>query len=47
MGQDVEHRVFTREDRTRFRGKVRQCLDVFATMLREARFDTERPRTGI
>ncbi len=47
MGQEVEHRVFTREDRTRFRGKVRQCLDVFARMLREARFDADRPRTGI
>ena len=47
MGQDVERRVFTREDRTRFRGKVRQCLDVFARMLKEARFDADRPRTGI
>ncbi len=47
MGQEVEHRVFTREDRTRFRHKVRQCLDVFARMLRESRFDAERPRTGI
>jgi len=47
MGQDVEHRVFTREDRTHFRAKVRQCLDVFARMLREFRFDADRLRTGI
>ncbi len=47
MGQDVDHRVFTREDRTRFRAKVRSCLDVFARMLRESRFDADRPRTGI
>jgi gamma-glutamyl:cysteine ligase YbdK (ATP-grasp superfamily) len=47
MGQDVERRVFTREDRTLFRAKVRQCLDVFARMLRESRFDADRPCTGI
>ncbi len=47
MGQDVERREFTREDRTRYREKVRQCLDVFARMLRESRFDVERPMTGL
>ena len=47
MGQEVDHREFTREDRTRFRSKVHQCLDVFARMLRESRFDADRPRTGI
>ena len=47
MGQEVERRTFTREDRTRYREKVRQCLDVFARMLREARFDVDRPMTGI
>src|SRR4051812_9177321 len=47
VGQDVEKREFTREDRTRYRAKVRQCLDVFARMLREARFDSDRPMTGI
>ena len=47
MGQDVEKREFTREDRTRYRAKVRQCLDVFARMLRESRFDSDRPMTGI
>lgn len=47
MGQDVDKREFTREDRTRYREKVRQCLDVFARMLREARFDVDRPMTGL
>ncbi|MBA2738310.1 MAG: glutamate--cysteine ligase [Nocardioidaceae bacterium] len=47
MGQDVEHRTFTRQDRTLFRGKVRLCLDVFARMLRESRFDADEARTGI
>ena len=47
MGQEVDARVFTREDRTRYRAKVRRCLDVFARMLRESRFDFERPMTGI
>ncbi len=47
MGQDIERKEFTREDRTRYREKVRACLDVFARMLREARFDFEHPMTGI
>jgi hypothetical protein len=47
MGKDVEATVFTREDRQRFRQKVRRCLDTFARMLAEARFDVERPMAGI
>jgi hypothetical protein len=47
MGQDVEHRVFTREDRTRFRGKVRECLDVFARMLGDSQLCDDQPHTGI
>ncbi len=47
MGKDVEHRTFTRDDRTQYRAKVRRCLDVFARMLRESRFDFERPMTGV
>ncbi len=47
MGQEVESRVFTREDRTRYRSKVRSCLDVFERMLREARFEENRPTTGL
>jgi hypothetical protein len=47
MGQQVEKSEFSREDRTRYRAKVRRCLDVFARMLRESRFESERPMTGL
>ena len=47
MGQDVEDRAFTREDRTRYRAKVRRCLDVFARMLGEHDFSVEHPHVGI
>jgi hypothetical protein len=39
MGKDVAQTEFTRADRQRFRQKVRRCLDVFAQMLAESRFD--------
>ncbi len=45
MGEKVDQTNFTREDRTRYRQKIRRSLDVFATMLREARFEFERPLT--
>ncbi|HEY5185100.1 MAG TPA: glutamate--cysteine ligase [Actinomycetes bacterium] len=47
MGEDIDRRVFTREDRVRYREKVHRCLDVFAQMLAEDRFDFERPMTGM
>ena len=47
MGEKVAHQQFTRDDRTRYREKVRQCLDVLARMLRESRFDFESPMTGL
>ncbi len=47
MGEQVDQESFTREDRTRYRKKVRQCLDVFERMLVEARFDAEHPATGL
>ncbi len=47
MGEEVEQQSFSREDRTRYRKKVRQCLDVFERMLVESRFDAERPATGL
>ncbi len=47
MGEEVDRRVFTREDRSRYRTKVRRCLDVFERMLREARFDAESQCTGL
>ncbi len=47
MGEDVDAQEFTRADRTRHREKVRRCLDVFARMLREDKFDTDDPMTGL
>ena len=47
MGKDVEARVFTRDDRQQFRRKVRRCLDTFARMLAEFRFESERPMAGL
>src|SRR5689334_16425505 len=47
MGQEVDRRDFTRQDRQRYRQKVRRSLDVLARMLRESRFDYERPMTGL
>ncbi|MQW76385.1 glutamate--cysteine ligase [Nocardioides sp. dk4132] len=47
MGEEVKAQEFTRGDRTRYREKVRRNLDVFARMLREARFDTDDPMTGL
>ncbi|MEU7865614.1 glutamate--cysteine ligase [Dactylosporangium sp. NPDC049140] len=47
MGQDVTRGAFSREDRARYRRKVRRCLDVFALMLNDFRFDSDRPMTGL
>ncbi|GAA0926573.1 glutamate--cysteine ligase [Nonomuraea longicatena] len=47
MGRDVPAVAFSRDDRRNYREKVRQCLDVLAQMLREARFDFDRPRAGL
>ncbi|GAA2512175.1 glutamate--cysteine ligase [Pilimelia columellifera] len=47
MGKDITRRAFTRADRTRYRHKVRQCLDVFALMLDEFQFDADQPTTGL
>ncbi|MGH9184516.1 MAG: glutamate--cysteine ligase [Acidimicrobiales bacterium] len=47
MGEDVAARTFTRDDRRRYREKVRSCLDVFARMLAESRFEAERGTIGL
>jgi hypothetical protein len=47
MGEEVAAKEFTREDRQRYRAKVKRCLDVFERMLREARFDPERRSFGL
>jgi gamma-glutamyl:cysteine ligase YbdK (ATP-grasp superfamily) len=47
MGDEVAATTFTREDRQRYRDKVKRCLDVFARMLAEARFDPDRQSIGL
>src|SRR3954462_9222745 len=47
MGEDVAGTGYTREQRQRYREKVRQNLDVFEQMLARSSFDFERPMTGM
>jgi hypothetical protein len=47
MGEDVTATVFSREDRQRYRDKVKRNLDVFARMLRESRFDADKRSIGL
>ncbi|HWM56307.1 MAG TPA: glutamate--cysteine ligase, partial [Pseudonocardia sp.] len=47
LGEQVAATQFSRADRTRYRQKVRRCLDVFEKMLRESRFDFDKPMTGL
>ena len=47
MGKQIEPQSFSREDRLRYREKVRRCLDVFALMLNDFAFDTDKPLTGL
>jgi hypothetical protein len=47
MGRDVPSITVSQQDRRAYREKVRQCLDVFARMLRECRFDTETRQIGV
>ncbi|MDP9261781.1 MAG: glutamate--cysteine ligase, partial [Actinomycetota bacterium] len=47
MGRDVSGADFSREDRQRYRQKVRASLDVLARVLREARFEEERRSVGL
>src|ERR1700729_579197 len=47
MGRDVPAITVSQQDRRAYREKVRQCLDVFARMLRESRFENEDPQLGL
>ncbi len=47
MGDEVAGVGYTREQRQRYREKVRQCLDVFERMLTEHSFEFDRPLTGL
>jgi hypothetical protein len=47
MGRDVPAISVSQQDRRTYREKVRSCLDVFARMLRESRFDTKPRQVGL
>ena len=47
MGDEVADTTFSRENRQRYRDKVKLCLDVFERMLAEARFDPDRRSIGL
>src|SRR5918999_3553807 len=47
MGEEVTATEFTREDRQRYRDKVHRCLDAFARMLGEHRFDDDSSSFGL
>jgi hypothetical protein len=47
MGEKVAAKQFTREDRQRYREKVRRSLDVFGRLLAESRFDCEQRSIGL
>ncbi|MGL4745061.1 MAG: glutamate--cysteine ligase [Dermatophilaceae bacterium] len=47
MGAEVGTQSYTREQRQRYREKVRQDLDVFERMLNTSSFEFDRPMTGL
>src|SRR3954466_876656 len=47
MGDEVADTTFSRETRQRYRDKVKLCLDVFARMLAESKFDPDRRSIGL
>jgi hypothetical protein len=47
VGEKVSAQEFSREDRQRYREKVKRCLDVFARMLSESRFECEQRSIGL
>src|SRR6185437_721582 len=47
MGRDVPAIMISRRDRRAYRAKVRTCLDVFARMLHESRFETDSQQVGL
>jgi len=47
MGRDVPAISVSQQDRRAYRQKVRCCLNVFARMLRESRFEIEPRRVGL
>ncbi|MCO5974693.1 glutamate--cysteine ligase family protein [Actinoallomurus soli] len=47
MGRDVAAVAITKEDRRRYREKVRRCLEALSAMLRDGRFEEDRASIGM
>jgi len=47
VGTEVEQARYTREQRQRYREKVRRGLDVFERMLSHSQFEFDKPMTGL
>src|SRR5258708_3536906 len=47
MGRELPAITITRQDRRAYREKLRTCLEVLQTMLRESRFDGASQRVGL
>ncbi len=47
MGAEVQAQSYSREERQRYREKVRQNLDVFEKMLNTSSFEFDQPMTGL
>ncbi len=47
MGQDVDRTTFSRRDRQVYRSKLQRSLDAMAAMLRDGRFVTKVPTSGL
>ncbi len=47
MGMAITSAAFTRDDHTRYRRKIRRCLDVFGVMLDDFQFEAGRTMTGL
>ncbi len=47
MGRDLQSAVFRREQRLKYRDKVRTCLDVFEQMLATRSFEFDQPLAGM
>jgi gamma-glutamylcysteine synthetase len=47
VGEEIERVTFTREDRQRYRDKVKRCLGVFQRMLDAGAFEMERKLAGL
>jgi gamma-glutamyl:cysteine ligase YbdK (ATP-grasp superfamily) len=47
VGEEVAAKEFTRADRQRYRDKVHRCLDAFARMLAEHRFEEDPGSVGL